>query len=688
MAKTLQSPIILPPETLSKSIITQNAFSLGAAFAVTFQLSSSNIKIVSTETTTESGEIITEYVSQPDTNKELAFSIFLTDEEDARTFGASAGRCGWIDYSTKGEVAEGVYDSDGNKLVIDYEDENGEITSDLDLLLDHVYPENENILVKNQSPGIKSIFSMLFLSNKTFFDKVTDAYGNVYYDQLATDDSGNVTDFLTGETKAISEYQAPVIVQYTIGNTVYNTVYDFIFEDNPIDILNINYLTFRLLFENHGGIITMEIMKPGETFYRPCMRKVMSHNYYGNHNIRFGFGQFTPLFSYDIDKKADFNVHNIQLQQTDERPDWLKIIDSELLIILGDTKFVTEFLAAENKLVVHTDRADDAQLEKVAALLARVLPQNIEVVQYNHHIEISWKDINKYAECTNFSQMTEVAKTYGLSSYKEDLTSEGEWVYPIPKVTNGFEMFMNCPDVKKCSNEIVTHMTTQYRLFSTCGLSGEVDYHFPVSKVTCSELLYRTKIEKANVSLPTATAIGHLVAESFNVTEVSGYFPKATHARYFANGCSKLRVVNAEFPALRSGMRMFTSCQLEKASALRVLNSIPVYDGDYESEYGTIGIGIHIDHQNDEEVLAGIAEAEAKGWTVTVQWNGTATSTASTLSFGQLIYAKVDEMVLPDGTTERYLEWGHYVTDPTGYETFRSLESAYEYFGLEMPEES
>lgn len=390
MAKILQSPIILPPESISKNTITRQAFSLGRAFAVTFQISSNNLKLIATESIDENGEIITEYTSEPDTDKELGFSIFLTDDTDAHTFGASAGRCGWIDYSTKGEVAEGI-NNNGDKVIIDFEDNSTK--SDLDLLLDHVYPENINNLVKNQTPGLKSIFSMLFLSNKTFFNSVTDVYGNLYYDSLIVDADGNVTDFLTGELKPISEYQAPVIIQYSIGENIHYMVYDFIFEDKPIDILNINYYTFRLLFENHGGILTLEIRKPGETFYRPCMTKELPYNYYGNHNIRFGFGQFTPLFSYDIDKKANFNIHNIQLQQSDERPEWLKTLDKELKNLLGNIPFITELLGAENKLVIHTDRVEENKLQAIEELLDKVVPTNIKLVQHNHDISIPWQEL-------------------------------------------------------------------------------------------------------------------------------------------------------------------------------------------------------------------------------------------------------------------------------------------------------
>lgn len=348
MAETLQSPIILPPEAVSKSLITSEAFALSQSFAVTLQLHSENVKVTTTETEyeienadgTTSTEIVTSVVTEPDNDKELAFSIFLTDAEDAYTFGASAGRCGWTDYSTKGEVSEGIAMADGEKLSVNYGN-----NQNIDLLLDHAYTENEQFLVKNQTPGIKSVFSMLFINKKEFFNEVKDAYGNAYYDKLL-DSNGNVTDFLTGESKSIQEYQSPVIIQHkTNSGTDSYTVFDFIFDGEPVNIVNMNYLTFRLLFENHGGIITLEIMRPGETFYRRCMSKELGYNFYGNKNLRFGFGQFTPILSYDKDKVANFSCHNIQLQRGDERPNWLKTLDKELSKLLGDIKFDTEYLA-------------------------------------------------------------------------------------------------------------------------------------------------------------------------------------------------------------------------------------------------------------------------------------------------------------------------------------------------------
>lgn len=51
-------------------------------------------------------------------------------------------------------------------------------------------------------------------------------------------------------------------------------------------------------------------------------------------------------------------------------------------VLCGEDKFVMEYLNDEAKLVLHTDRLNDAMLATVSDLLERVLPQNIEVEIY------------------------------------------------------------------------------------------------------------------------------------------------------------------------------------------------------------------------------------------------------------------------------------------------------------------
>jgi hypothetical protein len=145
--------------------------------------------------------------------------------------------------------------------------------------------------------------------------------------------------------------------------------------------------------------------------------------------------------------------------------------------------------------------------------------------------------------------------------------------------------------------------------------------------------------------------------------------------------CLYLESFEDELPMLSNGLYMFLEAILNKESALRILNSIPKVSGSHP-----MAIGIHVDHQADEEVVAAIENAQTKGWTLTVQWNGTATAqTASTFGLRKPpIYAKVGTMERSDGTTEQLLDWGHYVTDweANGYMEFASVEEAKEYFNI------
>lgn len=93
------------------------------------------------------------------------------------------------------------------------------------------------------------------------------------------------------------------------------------------------------------------------------------------------YSSINPSCIFEPDNTLNYNSGNT--------PSWLYSLKVSLQILLGET--VVKLNLTENKLVVHTDRTDDTQLEAVTALLERVLPQNVEVVRYNHNMEISWR---------------------------------------------------------------------------------------------------------------------------------------------------------------------------------------------------------------------------------------------------------------------------------------------------------
>ena len=75
------------------------------------------------------------------------------------------------------------------------------------------------------------------------------------------------------------------------------------------------------------------------------------------------------------------------------RPYTWRVLKQMLVPFLGgEDKFVMEYVNDEGKLVLHTDRLDDAMLAAVNNLLERVLPQNIEVVRYNHTLKVPWRE--------------------------------------------------------------------------------------------------------------------------------------------------------------------------------------------------------------------------------------------------------------------------------------------------------
>lgn len=161
-----------------------------------------------------------------------------------------------------------------------------------------------------------------------------------------------------------------------------------------------------------------------------------------------------------------------------------------------------------------------------------------------------------------------------------------------------------------------------------------------------------------------------------------GQVTKATNAFSYCKN-----VPDADFPTdwqhLKYGKNMFTFCELGKEVAINILNSLPSATEETGTDIWCITVGVHVDHQADEEVIAAITGAEEKGWTVTAQWNGTATADASVSTYGlrrrNPVYAKLGAP-MEDG--KQHLDWGHYVTDPSGYMEFASLEEAKEYFGV------
>jgi hypothetical protein len=171
-----------------------------------------------------------------------------------------------------------------------------------------------------------------------------------------------------------------------------------------------------------------------------------------------------------------------------------------------------------------------------------------------------------------------------------------------------------------------------------------------------------------------------------------------------------IKTINlADFSGIRQVLSPFpvattinlNSAKLDAASALLIVNNLQQYNAETMTELPVLTIGIHTDHQSDEDVIAALETARAavedggKGWVVAVAWTGTAT--ASTFALRPTpkppVYAKVDTYTDEEGNEQRTLNWCHQITSPDGrepeelgYTLFESVEAAREYFGLPIDE--
>ena len=346
-------------------------------------------------------------------------------------------------------------------------------------------------------------------------------------------------------------------------------------------------------------------------------------------------------------------------------------VDSEIKFLLGDETFNTEYIKDENKLVVHTDRIKEEKVEELSTLLEKILPKNLAVERYNHHFEVAWRDLNRYAACTNVDEMNAVAQTYGFSSFKDDLTTDGWWIYPLDSIDTGNFVFFGYWQASGASTKI-RHAHVY--------LPNVVGINFAGANMlaNCKNLEYFYLYGPGLTSNCQGIATGCSKLAFFEA-----YVPKIFRIDKWCAGCTSLSHFRFLAPLKEGGLagggyaaKIWDGCVLDVESVQNIAENMPTM-----ADLTTTTIGIDAAFQNDDAMLEALALLETKNWNIELQTNQSPTSAASsTYSLrGKTIYAKTIEI---DGEME--LCWGHYVTHPEGYQEFSSLEDAYAHFGLEQ----
>ena len=327
---------------------------------------------------------------------------------------------------------------------------------------------------------------------------------------------------------------------------------------------------------------------------------------------------------------------------------YTKLLRPQLEEVLNDSDYEMEHILGKRKLVVHTDRISDELSDSIITLFEHETPKNIEVVRYNHNMEISWETMYKYRYCKNVKDLNVVNATW----YKELVTGViGENKNPYAKY--GWYYFPNFigDGYLWDSFSPKTHKFAPYNIY----------IHLP--------------------SLETLTKpLANDGAGEIYTKTIHAYVPnlKTVTGRFFSN--QHLEVLDCELHKLEDAPQFSIFQKINKESAIKMLDSLPAYTGGTHR----FRLGISKGVVGDEDVISAASRAEEKGWSLTIEYR-TPSGDYEPLTYGlrgDTIYAKIGEIKLPNGEIQQFLDWGHYVTNPEVYQEFSSLEEAREYFGF------
>ncbi|MBR4311454.1 MAG: hypothetical protein IKW19_05950 [Akkermansia sp.] len=282
-------------------------------------------------------------------------------------------------------------------------------------------------------------------------------------------------------------------------------------------------------------------------------------------------------------------------------------------------------------------------------------------------VKINW---DKYAECVTVADMQAVNP-----DYKNDLTADGEWKWKLPSLQDAEYAWNAAKGLTRFAVELPSAKKVEFS-WRNCPKLKELVVNAPNATLINGIFQNNPELEYLEIYAPKEKSspwFGFGESNIGKLATVKLFMPLTKLVRI--QNCTGLKVVEGVFPNVQGERNWIAEAVLDVSSALCVLGNLNAHDG-----VNRIAIGVHIDHRSNDEIVNAIEDAEAKGWTLTVRWNGTATAAAVSM-WGRRnpVFARLGEP-MEDGTPN--LDWGHYVTDPSGYTEFASLDEAKEYFNI------
>lgn len=325
-------------------------------------------------------------------------------------------------------------------------------------------------------------------------------------------------------------------------------------------------------------------------------------------------------------------------------------------------------------------------------------------------------DYMRFSHVTSFTELGECAT---------DLLDTEVWKYPLKSLTNSIgcmmeQIFPNLRKVLFFSEALNGVVWPSEGRFINKGLD-EIRIILPNAQnlqYFAGNASYKGKVSKILLYAPQAGYMsGYFInsfrcsgevwiltgAESVGEWSVGGGTMKII--RYLGNkiktislACEqKLEEIHCGFPLATS--INFQKAKLDKASVLRVVNSLQAYDAAAMTAVPTLTLGIDPALNGDEEINAALlnlqeaVEDGGKGWNVAVSgFTITAGTGAATMGLRRLVYVKREAVAdggYVDAAGQRWaVRWGDTVlqnglaNEELGYEAFPGVEAALDEWGM------
>ena len=262
----------------------------------------------------------------------------------------------------------------------------------------------------------------------------------------------------------------------------------------------------------------------------------------------------------------------------------------------------------------------------------------------------------------NFNLMTSEERGLILTEFNSDLSG----------LTDGSSMFAECVNLTSFTSNL-SSLTNSYNMFYYC-----------------------TNLTSFTSNLSSLTHGSSMFYNCSNLTTFTSNLSSLTNGDYMFDNCTALTSFSSDLPSLMDGVYMFYDCKLDAPSVKNIIDTINTYSGSL-----TLGIGCNSTTEDKDlfaqeigyaDMTSLLAALQAKGWTVSAQYNGRPTTTYSLRRPSEdtlPVFVKLDEdekhadYTSEDGSKKYRLNWFHETTGSTeGYTQFASLEEAIEHFNI------